>query len=210
PVREPCGQVGGGVQRFPFRVVVHRSRVGEVEHGGAGVEPPLATVARREPLACLDLLHVTNIVGYMSDTAGDTAGTGKAAGKARDEGWDVGVRQTVAAFVPEVWRYLLSGGLHVWLGDIDSLPTARTEKYATRDGVVGEVRSYVDNSRIKLTWKPADWPHSTELQVSVRESVTGTTIVIQHDKLADREERRMMLGHWKNVIATLAAATDSL
>jgi uncharacterized protein YndB with AHSA1/START domain len=146
----------------------------------------------------------------MSDTPADATGKPKDAGKAKDEGWDVGVRQTVAAFLPEVWRYLLSDGLQVWLGDIDRLPTGKSEKYETRDGVAGEIKSYVDNSKIKLTWQPADWPHSTELAVSVRESVTGTTISIQHNKLADREERRMMLGHWKNVIANLAAATDSL
>jgi hypothetical protein len=34
----------------------------------------------------------------------------------------------------------------------------------------------------------------------------GTTIAIHHQQLADREERRMMLGHWKNVVGALAEA----
>jgi uncharacterized protein YndB with AHSA1/START domain len=126
-------------------------------------------------------------------------------GRTKDAGWEVGVRTTVAAPVADVWSYLLGDGLPVWLGQIDSLPTEKGAPYATSDGVVGTIRSYTAGLRVRLGWRPADWPHDTTLQLTIKASATGTTIAIHHELLADREERRMMLGHWKNVAAALDA-----
>jgi uncharacterized protein YndB with AHSA1/START domain len=129
-------------------------------------------------------------------------------GQTQDAGWEVGVRETVSASLPAVWEYLLGDGLPLWLGETE-LPRAKGGRYATSDGVVGEVRGYTANAKLRLTWRPDDWPHDTTLQLTVRDSATGTTIGIHHEQLADRDERRMMLGHWKRVIAQLAAGADS-
>jgi len=126
---------------------------------------------------------------------------------AKDAGWDVGVRETVPVALPGVWKFLLGPGLPLWLGETD-LALTKGAKYQTHDGVSGEVKAYTENSTIKLTWKPDDWPHVTQLRVTVKETVLGTTIAINHDLLADREERRMMLGHWKNVITDVVHAID--
>ena len=138
----------------------------------------------------------------MSDSR-DTTGLTK------DAGWEMGVRQTVAGTVPTVWDYLLGDGLPLWLGEIDALPTEKGAAYATADGVRGTIRSYTDRYRVRLSWRPDDWPHDTTLQLTVKEAVTGTTIAFHHEHLADRDERRMMLGHWKNVIAALEAHFSS-
>jgi len=130
----------------------------------------------------------------MSDTVGLT----------KDAGWELGVRQTVSAPLTVVWTYLLGPGLHVWLGDIDALPIEKGATYLTRDGVAGDIRSYSENAKLRLTWRPDDWPHDSTLQLTVREAATGTTIGIHHEQLADRSERKMMLGHWKNVMAAMA------
>lgn len=131
----------------------------------------------------------------MSDSTGLT----------KDAGWEMGVRQTIAAPLPAVWAYLLGDGLRVWLGDIDALPTEKGASYATGDGVRGTIRSFTDGYRVRLGWQPDDWPHDTTLQVTVKEAASGTTIGFHHEKLADREERKMMLGHWKNVAAAIDA-----
>jgi uncharacterized protein YndB with AHSA1/START domain len=131
----------------------------------------------------------------MTDTTGLT----------KDAGWEVGVRQTVPSALPVVWEFLLGEGLPIWLGEA-TLPHVTGESYRTADGVAGEVRAFTENAKVRLTWRPDDWPHDTTLQLSVKESAGGTTIGIHHERLADREERRMMLGHWKNVAAHLEAA----
>jgi hypothetical protein len=126
-------------------------------------------------------------------------------GLTKDAGWELGVRTTVPAPLPEVWDYLLGDGLRVWLGDIDSLPTEKGAEYVTRDGVRGTIRSLTERVRVRLGWQPDDWPHDTILQVTVKEAATGTTIGFHHDHLAGRDERKLMLGHWKTVAAALDA-----
>lgn len=134
-------------------------------------------------------------MGYMADTTGLT----------KDAGWEVGVRETVTAPLPAVWDFLLGEGLAVWLGEIDSLPTEKGASFVTADGVRGSIRSYTEGLRVRIGWQPDDWPHDTTVQVTVKESATGTTIGFHQEKLADRDERRMMLGHWKNVAGAIAA-----
>jgi len=136
--------------------------------------------------------------------AGDTTGLTK------DAGWEVGVRQTVPAPLPVVWNFLLGDGLPLWLGETTMLPREKGAAYETADGVRGSVRGYAEGAKIRLSWHPDDWPHDTILQLTVKESATGTTIGIHHEKLADRDERRMMLGHWKSVVADLADAVNRL
>ncbi|MGL4339228.1 MAG: SRPBCC family protein [Rhodoglobus sp.] len=126
-------------------------------------------------------------------------------GLTKSAGWELGVRATVAAPLPFVWRYLTGEGLLVWLGEIDELPTEKGAAYETADGVRGTIRSRTEGTRIRLSWQPDDWPHDSILQITVKEVATGTTITVHHEKLADRDERRMMLGHWKNVIAAITA-----
>lgn len=131
----------------------------------------------------------------MSDTTGLT----------KDAGWELGVRTTVPAPLDAVWQYLLGEGLPIWLGEIADLPTEKGAAYETTDGVRGTVRSRTEGSRLRISWQPDDWPHDTILQLTVKEAATGTTIGIHQEKLADRDERKLMLGHWKNVAAALEA-----
>lgn len=141
----------------------------------------------------------TNAATTSADTTGLT----------KDAGWELGVRTTVAAPVAAVWTWLLGEGLPVWLGDIDALPTEKGASYATKDGVRGTIRSFTPDSRVRLGWQPEDWPHDTTLQVTLKAAATGTTIGFHHEKLADREERKLLLGHWKSVAAAIGAHFDA-
>ena len=132
----------------------------------------------------------------------------RTAGQANDAGWELNVRQTVGAPLPAVWAFLLGEGLPLWLGET-TLSIEKGSNYQTADGVRGAIQSYTEQHRIRLTWWPDDWPHDTTLQVTVKEAAAGTTIGFHHKRLADRDERRMMLGHWKNVVASLAAAIET-
>lgn len=128
-------------------------------------------------------------------------------GLTKDAGWEVGVRKTVAVPLPAVWEYLVSDGLALWLGNT-KFDLEKGFRYQTDDGVRGEVRTVTPGRKLRLTWQPDDWPHDTLLQVTVKEAATGTTIGFHHEQLADREERHMMLGHWKNVVDELARAVE--
>jgi uncharacterized protein YndB with AHSA1/START domain len=126
-------------------------------------------------------------------------------GSKKDAGWEVGVRETIDVPLPVVWQYLVSAGIPVWLGK-GEFRGVKGFKYAMADGVRGEVQAYAEGSKIRLSWRPDDWPHDTVLILSVKAVEAGTTIAIRHQELADRDERRMMLGHWKNVVGDLARA----
>lgn len=128
-----------------------------------------------------------------------------ATGLTKDAGWQVGVRTTVPAAPAIVWQWLLGPGLPVWLGELDALPTEVGAPYATADGVRGTVRSRTETVRIRVSWRPDDWPHDTTLQLTLTEAASGTRIGIHQEKLADREERKLMVGHWKNVAAAFDA-----
>ena len=130
-------------------------------------------------------------------------------GRNRGDSFDVGVRQTVATELPQVWQFLVGEGLPLWLGETE-LPREQNAEYETADGVRGIVHRYAENSRVKITWRPSDWPHNSTLTVGVKKAEAGTTITINHDGLADREERFMMLGHWKGVMADIANRAENL
>ena len=138
----------------------------------------------------------------MSDSAG------RPAAAAKDPGWDVRVRQTVNAPRNLIWAYVIGGGLPIWLGR-GALPLEKGARYEMSDGVAGTVLGFRELARIQVTWRPEDWPHDTTLELSLRDGVDGTTIVIHHEQLADRDERRMMLGHWKNVMTQLATGAEA-
>jgi len=132
-----------------------------------------------------------------------------ATGLTKDAGWQVGVRTTVPADASTVWDYLLGAGLPLWLGET-TLPSQTNAVYETDDGVRGRLISRTEGTRLRLSWRPDDWPHDTTLQLSLRSAATGTTIAVHHERLADRDERRMMLGHWKTVVAELEKALAGL
>lgn len=128
-------------------------------------------------------------------------------GKTKDAGWEVGVRTTVAAPPHRVWAFLLGEGLPLWLGNT-KLTLEKGSPYATDDEISGSILSYTEGSRIRLTWQPVEWNHDSTLQLTVRAATekTGTTIAFHQERLSGREERKIMLGHWKDVVAELEGA----
>lgn len=123
-------------------------------------------------------------------------------GKTKDAGWEVGVRHTVSAPLQPVWDFLLGDGLPLWLGNT-KLTLVKDATYATDDDIRGRIISYLPEGKLRLTWHPGEWDHDSTLQISVREAATGTTIGFHQERLTGREERKIMLGHWKDVVQTL-------
>ena len=130
-------------------------------------------------------------------------------GLTKDAGWEVGVRKTVAAPIGAVWSFLLADGLPLWLGNT-TLTLEKGAPYETDDDISGAVLSYTDGLRIRLTWRPEEWNHDSTLQLTVKEADAGTTIAFHQERLSGREERKIMLGHWKDVVQTLDDAIAGL
>jgi uncharacterized protein YndB with AHSA1/START domain len=136
----------------------------------------------------------------MPDRAGPTD-----TGKTKDAGWEVGVRTTVDAPLDRVWAFLLGDGLPLWLGNT-KLTLEKGAPYATDDDISGTVLSYTEGLRIRLTWQPGEWNHDSMLQLTARSAATGTpgtTIEFHQERLSGRDERKIMLGHWKDVLGEL-------
>ena len=122
-----------------------------------------------------------------------------------DAGWDVGVRQTINAPLDTVWAYLLADGLPIWLGNT-TLTLAKEARYATDDDIFGHIISVSPKARLRMTWQPGEWDHDSTLHVTVKAVDGGTVIGFEQERLASREERKAMLGHWKDVLARLDEA----
>lgn len=126
-------------------------------------------------------------------------------GLTKDAGWEVGVRKTVDAPVEVVWDFLLGDGLPLWLGNT-SLVLEKGAAWATDDDIKGMILSYTPGLRVRLSWQPGEWDHDSTLQLTVREAAKGTTIGFHQERLSGREERKIMLGHWKDVVQQLDEA----
>ena len=130
-------------------------------------------------------------------------------GQTKDAGWEVGVRQTVDAPLDTVWTFLLGAGLPIWLGNT-TLVLEKGAPYETDDDIKGTVLSYTEGLRVRLSWQPGEWNHDSTLQLTVKEAATGTTIAFHQERLSGREERKIMLGHWKDVVQQLDDAIAGL
>jgi hypothetical protein len=128
-----------------------------------------------------------------------------ATGKAADAGWEVDVRKTVTAPAPAVWAFLLGDGLPLWLGNT-VLTLEKGAPYSTDDDISGRVLGYTEGFRIRLSWQPVEWNHDSTLQLTVRAADAGTTIAFHQERLSGRDERKIMLGHWKDVVQELGDA----
>jgi uncharacterized protein YndB with AHSA1/START domain len=128
-------------------------------------------------------------------------------GQTQDVGFVIGVSRTLPHPVRAVWDLLTSpAGLAIWLGTDVELAPRRGAAYRTAEGTVGEVRSFHELDRIRLTWQPPDWSHSTTVQVRMRTAGSRTTLRFHQEWLADAQERERQRAHWSAVLDAVATA----
>ncbi|SDI62735.1 Uncharacterized conserved protein YndB, AHSA1/START domain [Actinokineospora alba] len=131
-------------------------------------------------------------------------------GQTKDAGWQIGVSKTVPHPVARVWDFIASPeGTAVWLGPDAELKPEKGFRYETATGVAGEVRSFHEHDRIRLTWRPADWDHDSTVQVAVTANGDRTVLRFHQEWLADAEERERQRAYWKGVMNTVVDALGS-
>jgi uncharacterized protein YndB with AHSA1/START domain len=131
----------------------------------------------------------------------------KEVGETSDAAFQIGVQRTIGAPREVLWELLLSPkGRAVWLGEVDTLPLEPGARYQTRRGVTGEIRTFREGERIRLTWQPPELDRATTLQVTLscpRNTDSKTTLRFHHEKLESAEHREEMRAHWKAVAQRL-------
>ncbi len=128
-------------------------------------------------------------------------------GKTADVGWNIGVSRTLPYPAGKVWDFLVSReGVGIWLGPGVELPREPGAEYETANGTVGEIRSFADGDRVRLTWRPSDWDHDSTVQVRLSGSGTRTTLRFHQEWLADAEEREEQRAYWQDVTERVVAA----
>lgn len=136
----------------------------------------------------------------------------RAVGQTADGRFQIGVRRTVGAPVPEVWA-LLVGRPGIWLGPGAPEPAAgatyRVGPHGDTPGTRGEVRVFTPEVRMRLSWHPDGWVEAALLQLTVTEAAAGRTTIGAHmEGLPDTRTREVMRAHWRRILADLAAALE--
>ncbi|MFQ5855118.1 MAG: SRPBCC domain-containing protein [Anaerolineae bacterium] len=102
-------------------------------------------------------------------------------GLTKDTGWQIGVRKTLPIQHAEAWRLLTSArGLRIWLDPVSEMDFTRGATYRLEDGTVGEVRVFVPNSHLRITWQPAGWGRASTIQLRVIPKGDKTVIAFHH------------------------------
>jgi uncharacterized protein YndB with AHSA1/START domain len=128
-------------------------------------------------------------------------------GKTAGAGWNVGVSRTLSHPGAEVWNFLVSrDGVAIWLGPGVELPREPGAAYTTADGTTGEIRSYVEGDRVRLTWRPRGWDHDSTVQVRLSGSGAKTTLRFHQEWLSGAEERAHQRAYWQDVTERVVAA----
>lgn len=129
-------------------------------------------------------------------------------GKTADVGWNIGVSRVLPYPAETIWDFLVSrDGVEIWLGPGVDLPREPGAEYETANGTVGEIRSYVENDRVRLTWRPGDWDHDSTVQVRLSGATgTKTTLRFHQEWLSGAEEREEQRAYWQDVTERVVAA----
>ena len=126
-------------------------------------------------------------------------------GKTRDAGWQIGVSRTFPVALEDAWEFLLSTrGLDLWLGQDILVPLAKGQRYRTRSGTTGEIRSLRPFDRVRLTWQPHDRADDATVQLALTRAAGGCTVRFHAERLYDGAERAAMRDHWRDIIARLS------
>ena len=124
-------------------------------------------------------------------------------GQTQDEDFQVGVTKTINYDPKSVWEKLFSReGLRLWLGDTDGQNLKVGTKIKTKEGLEGEVKSFVPGQRIRLSWKPKNWKSYSTLQLTIYPNTSSktTSIRFHQERLKDHKMREEMRNHWREVI----------
>lgn len=119
--------------------------------------------------------------------------------------FEVGVQRTTEKQAENVWHLLMSpASVKIWLGEGVHLKGEVGEYFQTKEGFSGELRVIKPGSRLRLTWKKAEWPTFSTVQITLLpKSDSKTSVHFHQENLANLELRAVMATYWKNIAEQL-------
>jgi uncharacterized protein YndB with AHSA1/START domain len=114
------------------------------------------------------------------------------------------MRRTFNITLPPAWQLLTSPeGCRIWLHpDVQFRPALRASCHLD-DGFEAEVTIFVPNSHLRMTWKPADWPRPSILQLRVIPNGQRTIIAFHQEHLPSARARQTRRTWFKQALARL-------
>ena len=134
-------------------------------------------------------------------------------GQTTDIGFQVGAQRSVATSSAHLWKVLTTRP-DLWLGAGAAVVFEPGRLYEVPPGegtagVHGEVRVVRPGDRLRMTWRPADWPAPATLQVSVTPTAPGRTRLNAHlEKLPDAATRDLMRERMHEAMERVALAAE--
>lgn len=125
-------------------------------------------------------------------------------GQAPNGTFQVGTRRTIAATADRAWAWLVERpGRDRWLGRTDAFRPEKGVRFATEEGVAGEVRAVRPGERLRLAWEPTDGSRRSTLQATVAPKGDRCTVGFHHEGLPDAAARRRMRDRWRSALDAL-------
>jgi uncharacterized protein YndB with AHSA1/START domain len=135
-------------------------------------------------------------------------------GETADSGFQMGAQKMIPVPKKKLWDFMTSKeGLKLWIGETNNFELKKGSTFETKTGTTGEIRSFKDEDKIRLTLTPKGMNHQTTLQVSLfcpRNTRAKTNLRFHHEKLPSSKEREEMKRHWKKVLSEIAQKTALL
>ncbi|MBD3922963.1 SRPBCC domain-containing protein [Paenibacillus sp. PR3] len=129
----------------------------------------------------------------------------KVIGQTQSSGFQIGVRRTFDIPVEKAWDLIVSAeGVQLWLGQVDSVTWEKGQRYQSKDGISGEIRTINIHQNIRLTWKKANWDKPSTVQIrTIAKGSNQTTISFHQENLSGPDIREEMKLLWEDALSRL-------
>ena len=136
----------------------------------------------------------------------------KLVGQTASTGFQIGVRRTFPISPERVWSFLTSPeGTKLWLGNVSPLAFSEGERFASEEGISGELRVVKPFRQLRLKWGKKDWVKPSTLQIRLLSNHPDrTTISFHQENLDHPNTREQMKQHWENVLSAIWQKTSTV
>lgn len=111
--------------------------------------------------------------------------------------------KTLNLKAPKAWRYLLSpAGISIWLRPVSRFQLKARHQFEAEGGIFGEVRTFQEGKRIRITWQDATWSKPSVVNINlIPRAGEKCMLALQHEKLPSAAARLKWRHYWKEALS---------